>query len=362
MARLSDLPNEIILAIIPLILPNDIESFASTCKKIYNLAAEELERHRALKRKYALYRFCDRSGSSQFFPWQLLDMVLRKPRTAFYVQEMSIKSVEWWTGNLNMLQPKDAVSRRRKAISKLVPEDEVPMWLSSIESGSLDPNISLLLLLLPNLSTVRFEYSFVGDQACLHGTLSRIAEMKCPGAPLSRLRHVQIRNPKDNTGLDLVGLFAALPSVRSIHGWGIKAFNFDANSDTDTAPRTSNLEDLVLAECSINPKRLYLFLETFKALRSFAYSDDPLLRDYSYDTTAEFDPFWIRSGLYAFARPSLDSLTILSQDAELKFMGDIRSFEAIRTLRLETQLLLRESHYCHDETSLAKALPPNLEN
>lgn len=50
MARLTDLPNETTLIIVPLIHPDDVESVTPTCRRIYNLATEVLKRHRDLKK------------------------------------------------------------------------------------------------------------------------------------------------------------------------------------------------------------------------------------------------------------------------------------------------------------------------
>lgn len=64
MARLSDLPRELTVLILSFLLLDDIETFTSMCRKIYNLAAKEIETFRALKRKHAVYRFCNPYGSS----------------------------------------------------------------------------------------------------------------------------------------------------------------------------------------------------------------------------------------------------------------------------------------------------------
>ena len=371
------MPNEITLMIIRLVLPDDIESFTSTCTQIYNVATEDLERHRTLKRKHRVYGYEDPSRyrdprlysapyplSNRCSLAQLLDEILQEPRIAFYVHEVSIHG--WrrkWSAqeHLEIMRPENrhlpysegTISRLRKAVSDLVPQDEVSSWMRCIRSGCEDPIISLLLLLLPNLSTLKLNH--LGEELeYLCDTLYHISNMKSPAAPLSRLRHVQV--PRY---LELVDIFAAIPSVRSIHGFNIHEFITDTDWDTDLAPRTSKLEDLTFATCIINPKRFCEFLETFEALRSFTYHSD--IEKIRNDQRMEFDPFWIRSGLSACARSTLQSLTLLSHDKKSNFMGDIRCFRAVRHLHTETQLLLRQASMHHDETSLAKTLPPKLE-
>ena len=365
MARLSDLHRELTLMIISHLLPDDLENFTSTCRKIYKLAGEDLERHRALKRKHAVYRFYDPYRSSPRRKIShLLGKILQEPHTAVYVRELSINN--WWgTQRFQGAQqgsngPYDqaSVPRLNETVSQLAPQDEVSTWLRYIQTGSEDPIISMFILLLPNLSTLKFEYLSDG-QECLYGTLYRITRMKGPEVPLSRLRHVQIPHSWELGGFKLFDLFLSLPSVRVIHDTGMFAPNNDACLDNKLKSRTSNLEDLALTTCWVGPKILFTYLEAFKTLRSFTYDAGAKIPDMI--PPPKIDSFWIRSGLYAFRRSTLESLTVLSHDRDRDFMGSIRGFEAVRSLHIETQLLLRESDMFHDETSLARALPSKLE-
>ena len=125
------------------------------------------------------------------------------------------------------------------------------------------------------------------------------------------------------------------------------------------APRSSDVEVLSFTRCLTDPKELCDFLESFRALHSFTYDYDASVLQ---GVGEEVDPSLILSGLSAFARSSLESLTLLSHDQERSFMGDIRCFEAVRNLHTETQLLLRKWDLRSDKTSLARTLPPKIEN
>lgn len=93
----------------------------------------------------------------------------------------------------------------------------------------------MLILLLPNLSTLKFDY--LGDgQECLCSTLSRITEIKDPDAPLSHLRHVQIPHSWQLGCFKLFDSFLSLPSVRAIHGTGMFARDNDACLDIKLPP------------------------------------------------------------------------------------------------------------------------------
>lgn len=362
MARLSDLPNEITLIIISLLLPGDLESFTSTCGKIYTLAAEDLQRHRSLKRKHAVHRFCHPHSSSPHGSLsQLLDEVLQEPRTALYVKELTIHDcfmpLNPRKRYLHLNYSNDTKLRLEEAVAKLAPRDRVPEWLEYIHLGREDPIASMLLLLLPNLSALDLRYPG-HNQDCFHDTLRQIVRMNRSGAPLARLRRVQIHDIHGTDGLYLMGCFAALPSMRFIHGVQTGS-NLDFWRDALLVPRSSNVEVLSLARCLTDPKHLFDFLESFKSLRIFTFDADVSeLQTRGRDV----DPFWIRSGLSAFARSSLESLTILSHNQRRRFMGDIRCFEAVRKLHTETQLLLKDWDLFFDKTSLVRTLPPKIEN
>ncbi len=282
MAWLTDLPNEIALMIIPLVLPDDIESFTSTCRNIYNLAAQNLESHRALKRQYTVYRNRHRDYTPRCNVLQLLDDIFQEPRTAFYVRKLWIYTwVSRWATNQGPETPslegahipynEGTMSRIREVVFRHVPHEEISKWMRYIESGNEDPVVALLLLLLPNLSTLKIVYE-VNDQECSHGTLCRIAKMKGPHAPLSRLRHVHIWHRFDSETIELkiIGLFAALPSVRSIHAQDAYALNPEVDPDTELPLFTgSRLQDLTLTSCLIDSERLY---DLLKPSRHFAPS------------------------------------------------------------------------------------------
>ena len=360
MAQLSDLPNEIILLTLPLVLPDYIESFSETCKTHYSLAAEELKRHRALKREHAVYEFPNSNfrGASR-----LLDVILQEPRIAYYVREITLKG--WkskWTPDpeyavlqreqLHLHYDRGFRVRLAEAVSEFGPEDITWGWMPELDDGNEDPVISLLLLRLPNLSKLRFE-GFGSERANLRDTLDRIARMESPNAPLSLLRHVDLLCGWDVSGARLLRHFTALPSIRSIHVEQIGTHvSFSNLTVTELTPQTSKLEKLTLLRCRVSLKSLNYILAGLKALRSFTFVAERYL---------EFDSIWFRDALFAVAGSTLESLTLLSRNEKRNVMGDVRVFENLRDLHTETQLLLDGFAFGCDETSLAKALPPNLQ-
>ena len=348
MAKLSDLPNEIILVILPLVLPDYIESFSGACKKHYSLAAEELKRHRALKREHAVYKFRNfrHRGVSR-----LLDMILQEPRIALYVREITLNgwSSKWGTAAKSDVE---FLSRLEDAVSELVPEEKRRGWMTEIRGGREDPIVSLLLLLLPNISKLRFE-GFGTWRALLRDTLDRIARMNSLNAPLSLLRHVDLICAWDMGGARILRNFIALPSIRSIHVEQINEFvSYSEPSITELAQSTSKLEELTLFDCKVSLESLEYILKGLNALRSFTFVAKRYL---------DFESTHFRAALFDVAGSTIESLTLLTRNEKRNVIGDIRTFQSLRNLHTETQLLLDYFPNHSDKSSLAKALPPNLQ-
>ncbi len=359
--------------IVQLLSPDDIESFALACKDIYYPAYLTLMKHRALKKKHAVYHYYgpDVSGS-RCSPSQLLDQILREPRTAFYVQEISLNDWCWQLVLIPVWEQRQEHSpipgrektnpMLRETVSNLVSQcrfinkthqQQTSEWLKYIDLGNEDQIISALLPLLPNLSTLKAD-GLATAHGCLNETLHSIATWKGPGTPLSHLRHAHVAHVK------LLGILAALPSMKSIHGIGIEATDTETWPD-DLVSQNSNVTDLVLTRCSISPKRLFGILGGFKALRSFTYDSVYWAAEPHVSDKVEFDSFWVRAALSAYTASTLESLTLLSHDKDKNFMGEIRSFERLRYLHTESQLLLGELERFRDSNLLARKLPPNLE-
>ena len=373
MARLSDMPYEITLMIVRLVSPDDIESFALACKDIYYVAYLTLMKHRALKKKHAAYHYYDPDVSgSRCSPSQLLDQILREPRTAFYVQNISLNDWCWKSLQIPVSERRQehspmpglekTTSILREEVSKTIAQcpffnetnrQQTSDWLKFIDLGNEDPIIAALLLFLPNLSTLKAD-GLAGTHEYLNDTLYSIATWKGSGTPLLHLRHAHVADVK------LLGILAALPSMKSIHGIGIRATDTETWPDDLVSPN-SDVTDLVLTRCSISPKRLFGILGGFKALRSFTYDSAYWTAEPHVSDKVEFDSFWVRAGLSAYAASTLESLTLLSHDKDKNFMGEIRSFERLRYLHTESQLLLGELEHFRDSDLLARKLPPNLE-
>lgn len=53
MLELLNLPNELLLHIVKMVLPDDIENFSQSCRLIHSLSRDVLREHAANKQKYS---------------------------------------------------------------------------------------------------------------------------------------------------------------------------------------------------------------------------------------------------------------------------------------------------------------------
>lgn len=369
MAGFSDLSNELVLETIHHVLPDDLKSFTSTSKKIWTLAMSKLQIHRDLKQRYSHLECSFRSGSLS----DILDDVIVDNRTAIRVKELTVDHWysawhdpedsdmdDWDMDDMNLPFPEHKMARMRQAASELVPEPQSREWIQEIENGDQGPLVGLLLLLLPNLSTLRIKQLGFTIK-CFFQTLERVATLRGTELPLSKLKKIEVLNADRNDFEDLdlypVIQFAALHSVKSISG---RFYCFGQRSEIYQflPPRSSNVEELIFISSSITPEIIFDFLEGFRALRIFAYHSDHVE-----DPNAgrgRFNPFWIRSALLAHARTSLESLTLCSYTTRRRYMGDIRSFANLNTLVTDPQMLLHKNQFSN-HASLANALPAKIE-
>lgn len=171
MANFSKLPNEIVSEIWGYMLePRDVESFAMVSKHVYAVGEPFVEEHNKLKRDFSFFHMnCWIRASTPAF---LLKEVLLHPRVALYVSHLSIgpclarwqdqedvderDSYDGWPSNRHVPYPDDIMVLFVEEIRKscILPLDKDFNWIRSVKAGDEDPILALLLLHLPNLTTL----------------------------------------------------------------------------------------------------------------------------------------------------------------------------------------------------------------
>ena len=278
MAKFSDLPKEIILAILHFVYPNDIESFVMTTKSIYELSTAAYKEHNELKQKYSAFYDLSSGGFMSFI--ELLGVVVDNRKIGHYIKEVAI--AEWsqgWAERGEHPPPYDGaqMARVRDAVYE-VHRKYAEGILDEIECGDEEPMIAMLLLLLPNLETINWCPNDDYQTSWLKVFLNEIATYKGPKAPLRRLNTVRISNEVDNTeSLNMIALFACLPALQKLHAFDIYQVHYDHSHPRSQGVKRSNVTELIFSNVSIYSKSLFEFLSSFGALQTFSW-DGPCLR------------------------------------------------------------------------------------
>ena len=245
-----------------------------------------------------------------------------------------------------------------------------PSWTSHIVSGDLEAVACLLITLLPNLEKLRIvdrcRYSesppFYWTLNCL---LDGAMNSECNLTGLNsfkKLSEVGLHGSGDGSGVDfLVGTdFSALPSIRTIKGRNVDGEDELSGSfyKTPPFPHTirpySDITTLEFHQSSIDMNSFFHFIRRIKSLRNFTY-------DFSAATTVgeqTWEPRGIVLLLLSFASRSLVhlELTGVTDIYSVKFrrgepfIGSLRAFEVLETLRLETVMLYKEVEGTVDTT------------
>ena len=123
--------------------------------------------------------------------------------------------------DLHLRLPDDELELFKQAVKNIgrLTENEVIGWIKSIDEGDEDPLIALLLLLLPNITTLHYQ-SFLSTQPCIDKALELMTEYKPPDS-LTKLRNVRFKGVDDvdpyqeYSDFEVIRDSASIPSVRS---------------------------------------------------------------------------------------------------------------------------------------------------
>lgn len=340
MVGFSDLSNELVLIIWNFVEVDDVYNFSTFSKKVYLQTHELLREHCRLK--HELSTIVDESGEPGTFG-RVLKEVLLNPRAARYPSLLDIGTwaYEWEEDgeySKNEVPESDLRLFKQAARDSVdVPEKELEEdWLAQIDKGDEGPLIALLLLLLPNLRKVKMGGDFPDYYFCITEALRVIADDE-DSCSLRKLRSVDLEcttTDDESLGFNYVRLFAALPSVASIHSYIVGS---DPDDLLETSPYLSvtNVTNLSFVKCLIYPKTISEFLYSTQNLERFFYSPKFFAAN-----PADFDPFWIRTALLANAGNTLKILTILADGHARHFMGSLDGFRRLESVQTDFRLLI----------------------
>ncbi len=241
-----------------------------------------------------------------------------------------------------------------------------PSWTFSIVSGDLQAAACLLITLLPNLEKLRIvdrcrRYFYWTLICLLAGAMNSECDLKGLNS-FKKLSEVRLHGSVDGSGVDfLVGTdFSALPSIRTIKGRNIDEEDelpgcfYKTRPFDHTLRPNSDITSLEFHQSSIDMRSFYYCIRRIKSLQKFTY-------DFSAATTMgeqTWEPRGIFLVLLSFASRSLvhleltgvtDIYSVQFRRGE-PFIGSLRAFEVLETLRLETVMLYKEVEGTVDTT------------
>ena len=221
-------------------------------------------------------------------------------------------------------------------------------WISDIISGDLEAAASLLVALLPNLRNLRiidgWRYLDLPPfYAILERILETAADLEQNLKGLNSFKHlveVDLQGLDDDDGPDFAtcSIFSALPSIRTVKG------RFVSGESERSLRYITTLE---LYQSAIDRHGFYKCIREIKSLQRFTY-------DFSAATAlvdaTPWQPRVIVEYLRWYASKSLVHLELTGiidvDDVEFRsgepFIGNLRAFKVLETLRLETMMLYKE--------------------
>lgn len=384
---LLNLPNEILGIVSSNVLPEDLESWAQTNKRIRTTSIVRFYELRAqMIRKYStLMVHLTYTGPGE----RLLIDVLEDPHKARYITRLqAIKDLaitrrerRWFREGI---EPADlelfiAAAERSEYLSN--PEYDYfrkngllvvkptcssqDYWRSEAIQVS-NPNsrsfltypssilMAILLPLLPNLTVLELFSESIDDE---YGGNRRLLEMlqRVPQARapiLTKLRFVHLTS---SFSLDYVVASSALPSGVSIaaHDAGKPAVFLEQGTNS---PECFYVRKLDLFDCCVSPDYIANFLSKCRHLESFAYSYNPWE-----DVPSSVDFPSIGSALIHHSGQKLQKLTLLSHWPKNCCIGSLRGLVGLQDLWIEWDLLLPNSATGITSDGLSQLLPGSLQ-
>ncbi|CAD6594078.1 MAG: hypothetical protein ASARMPREDX12_008087 [Alectoria sarmentosa] len=230
MTRFTDLPNEIFHEILGLVLPEDLENFASTCKQISLISGPFLREHRQLIRQYDTIsnRGPEEEMRTEYrlrtIP-TVLKNILDNPRVGRYVKKLHVGALhDDWVYRAHHVEEDNSIEGQKDLSEKCTmfakaacqsdylycPGYTERNWETLIQGGDEELLLALLLTVLPNLNTLSIKW-YPARGPWLDQTVKRVPTAAIP--ILSNLRTVHVDPGSDvHVGFELLSLFSALPS------------------------------------------------------------------------------------------------------------------------------------------------------
>lgn len=253
----------------------------------------------------------------------------------------------------------------KEALSRYVLPTKLETWVKKLESGDEGPFMSLLLILLPNITSIKIDgFSNLAYQ--LQEMIERIKTDCVPDTSiLSHLERVNLQYNEDYEAklhpIDFLALLATIPSLKSLYCQAIATYP-GAHDVSCLSPHSSNITDLGFKKCNLYLTQLGDLFQGLQALQTFHYIydtyDEQPISKYGIDM-APWDPAGICKLLLRHAPRSLKVLDLRSEQQPVGPIKTLRDFEVLRELTLSFSLFRNGG--CFPTHTLAYDLPESIQ-
>ncbi len=436
MPQLLDLANEILYKIIDQIHPNDIVNFSLCRKDIHELTKDAVALHVRRKKVLENVRLhgCHRHRPNSHPMWLIRDICMDW-RVGEYTKCLKIQCCH----NPDSVSPEGSDAEEYEEDAKLyktekkqddvvvqsvmqniqdyieekvvqsgIPtlsrlrrgekhtDDTVSLTHFDVENacyhvkkGVRSTMFALLLLFLPNLEKLDLA-QFTWNVGGLESMIALISPQNLQGMPGSRRPLMNLSRvcflgaPGNIAGenFDTFMPFAALPSLRSIHGAFVEGQ--DITNDWNFAPHTSSITEIDLRRSAVKPECLAEMIGAIKILKRFSYN-----YSVEYDNGGGMEIQNIIGSLLEHAKHCLEYLAItgdwnqrIGERGSHPCKGYLRDFEVLKEVVLDSYVYVEPTqleptsyrdpgfipnHTADNENngyivrSLVEVLPPSIE-
>ncbi|KAG7009777.1 hypothetical protein G7Y79_00001g000490 [Physcia stellaris] len=364
MAKFTTLPIEILKQIWTLVGFRDIESFSLTCRIAHNAGAERIAEHLARKKRYSVLHIPIRSERNQQghhgisrrnsddFLVSVLCQIYQEPVLAEYVEHLVVDNLRHSFSDGRLAEARYELTKNKLSVLAAI-IDNLPYsvddeWIQSIETGGEAALLGLLLYLLCDVQTLRFEFASPHDRKSAFRMIYRIAR-DVEASALCKLHRLQIFQ-LGNRNLEHLAKALVLPSLESIMLEGL--------IESDLVPKTfkpksSNVKELILENCKEISGSSRGFFCIFHGLETFTLvpSNEP----------GDLDVRRIVAGLLHHSQHSLKHLNLHARCRKRTWMGPLSSFKTLLSIHTDWRLLINESDPS-SKGQLAKSLPSSIQS
>ena len=341
--------NELMFQILGDLHAQDLVNFALVNKDILSLSRSFLEEHRSLQRQYSIVTH---DGSQFAQPAKFIKEIDSRKSIIEYVRILRIQGWhDGWPeedplpGSFESLD--EALASAKNICMKHCKEtgcynaNYLSEMQEKIRLGNEEYLLAFMLLILPNLQTLKLEVS-IEDSGAFLSTFDLIKEGQIEA--LQKLQNVELIQHDEgaHSAIEILGRILQLPATRTLRISGITEW-----FEKEDLPiiETSNITCLTICDSNLSGYSMDAFLYGMSLLKSFSF------RYTQRGTIYLFRPWDIRVALETAAKDTLESFEMLGchvqgaldndcrDDSTVYPLGSLRKFTKLKSVSTNIEMV-----------------------